>query len=154
MGTSRAPSRATRDVPEENKQILLRFIDAISRGDRRALEQVVNAFCYVEHNPVWGAENLAVASCVCPSCERPCLTCISTWKNIMVAEGDQVVAHSIVTGTHTGAELFGVAPSGKQLKWTHSDFVRLVDGKIVERWVSADTLTFLQQFGAVPSAGG
>ena len=44
--------------PEENKQILLRFIDAISRGDRQALEQVTNVFCYLEHNPVWGAETL------------------------------------------------------------------------------------------------
>jgi len=47
-----------------------------------------------------------------------------------------------------------VAASGKQLKWTHSDFVRLVEGKIVERWVSADVLTFFQQLGAVPSPGG
>ena len=28
-------------------------------GDRRALEQVVNVVSYLEHNPVWGAENLS-----------------------------------------------------------------------------------------------
>ena len=45
--------------PEENKKILLRFIDAISRGDRRTLEQAVNVSSYLEHNPVWGADNLS-----------------------------------------------------------------------------------------------
>jgi predicted ester cyclase len=69
---------------------------------------------------------------------------------IMVAEGDQAEVHSILTGTHTGADLFGVAASGKSLKWTHTDFVRIADGKIVERWVSADTLTLLQQAGVLP----
>ena len=154
-GESSTLTGDSKTSPEENKKILLSFIDAISRGDRRALEQVVNTFCYVEHNPVWGAENLSSGIQVYALLREalPDLK-FDVEESIMVAEGDQVVAHSIVTGTHTGAELFGVAPSGKQLKWTHSDFVRLVDGKIVERWVSADTLTFIQQLGAVPSAGG
>jgi predicted ester cyclase len=141
--------------PEENKKILLRFIDAISRGDRLTVEETVNVSRYLEHNPVWGADNLSSGVDVYSQL-RQALTDLhfEVEEAIMVAEGSQVAAHSIVTGTHTGSELFGVAPSGKQLKWTHSDFVRLVDGKIVERWVSADTLTFIQQLGAVPSAGG
>jgi len=60
-----------------------------------------------------------------------------------------VAAHGICRGTHTGAELFGVAPSGKQVAWTHSDVGRMSGGKIVERWVSADTLSLAQQLGAV-----
>lgn len=142
-------------TPEQNKQILLRFIDAISRGDRQALEQVTNVFCYLEHNPVWGAETLQGGIQVYNQLRAatPDLH-FEVEKDIMIAEGNQVAAHSIVTGTHTGAEIFGVAASGKQLKWTHSDFVRLVEGKIVERWVSADVMTFFQQLGAVPSPGG
>jgi predicted ester cyclase len=35
------------------------------------------------------------------------------------------------------------------LKWTHSVWARFVDGKIVERWVSADVMTFFQQLGAL-----
>ena len=57
------------------------------------------------------------------------------------------------TGTHSGEELFGTAPSSKQLTWTHSDFVRIADGRIVERWVSADTLTLFQQAGVLPGGG-
>jgi len=153
-GPSSTVTGGSKTSPEENKKILLRFIDAISRGDRRTLEQVVNVASYLEHNPVWGAANLSSGVEVYAQLRQalPDLH-FEVEAAIMVAEGAQVAAHSIVTGTHTGSELFGVAPSGKQLKWTHSDFVRLVDGKIVERWVSADTLTFLQQLGAVPSAG-
>ena len=55
-------------------------------------------------------------------------------------------------GTHTGDDLFGVAASGKPITWSHSEFVRIRDGKIVERWVSADTLTLFQQAGVL--AGG
>ena len=154
-GTDSTVTGDSPTTPEENKQILLRFIDAISHGDREALEQVTNVFCYVEHNPVWGAETLQGGIQVYKQLRAamPDLH-FEVEKDIMIAEGNQVAAHSIVTGTHTGAEIFGVAASGKQLKWGHSDFVRLVEGKIVERWVSADVLTFFQQLGAVPSPGG
>ena len=67
----------------------------------------------------------------------------------MVAEGDQVAAHSLLTGTHSGDDLFGVPASGKSITWSHSEFVRIRDGKIVERWVSADTLTLFQQAGVL-----
>jgi predicted ester cyclase len=154
-GPSSTVTGASKSSSEENKKILLRFIEAISRGDRRSLEQVVNVASYLEHNPVWGAENLSSGAEVYVQLRQalPDLH-FEVEAAIMVAEGSQVAAHSIVTGTHTGSELYGVAPSGKQLKWTHSDFVRIVGGKIVERWVSADTLTFIQQLGAVPTAGG
>ena len=103
---------------------------------------------------MWGAENLTDGMQVYAMLRQamPDLH-FEVERDIMVAEGDQAAAHSIVTGTHTGGELFGVAPTGKQIKWTHSDFVRIVEGKIVDRWVSADTLTFMQQLGALPSAG-
>ena len=57
-------------------------------------------------------------------------------------------------GTHTGEALFGAEPSGNELVWTHSDFVRLAGGKIVERWTATDMLTLFQQAGVLPSMGG
>ncbi len=71
----------------------------------------------------------------------------------MVGEGNQAAAHSVVRGTHTGAPLFGVEPSGNQVVWTHTDFVRTGDGRIVERWTATDILTLFQQVGVLPSAG-
>jgi predicted ester cyclase len=68
----------------------------------------------------------------------------------MVSEGNQVAAHSLVRGTHTGEPLFGAEPSGKELVWTHTDFVRVADGRVVERWSASDTLTLYQQAGVLP----
>ena len=154
-GASSGKTGTSKTSPQENKAILLRFIEAMVQGDRRTLEKIVDVFNYAEHNPVWGADGLGSGMQVYATLRAamPDLH-FDVERPIMVAEGNQVSAHSIVTGTHTGGALFGVTPSGKQLKWTHNDFVRLVDGKIVDRWVSADTLTFMQQLGALPSAGG
>ena len=150
--TQNGPSTTS---PRENKGILERFIQALSTGDRLALEDVVDVFNYVEHNPVWGCDNLTSGMQVYAMLRRamPDLR-FEVERGIMVAEGNQVAAHSIVTGTHSGEKLYGVAASGKRVQWTHSDFVRIVEGKIVERWVSADTLTCLQQTGVLPSQGG
>jgi predicted ester cyclase len=75
-------------------------------------------------------------------------------RSNMVCDGNQVAAHSIVRGTHTGEALFGVEPSGRELVWTHSDFVRIANGRIVERWTATDMLTLFQQAGVLPSPGG
>ncbi len=56
------------------------------------------------------------------------------------------------TGTHTG-EFLGVAPTGKTVTWSHTDFLRFAGAKVVERWVSADTLTLFQQIGLLPGGG-
>lgn len=139
----------------QNKAILERFIEAISTGDRSAWEEIVDVFHYVEHNPVWGSDSLPGSMSAYTMLRKamPDLH-FEVERSIMVAEGNQVAAHSIVTGTHTGAALFGVAPTGKSVRWTHSDFVRIAEEKIVERWVSADTMTLLQQVGVLPSQGG
>jgi predicted ester cyclase len=67
----------------------------------------------------------------------------------MVCEGNQVAGHSLVRGTHTGEALYGVEPSGKEIVWTHTDFVRFDGSKIVERWTATDQLTLFQQLGVL-----
>jgi predicted ester cyclase len=153
-GPTRAQTTST--LSSNNSKAMLKlFISAISTGDRDALENLVDVFEYVEHNPVYGTDTLtgALRTNEMLRWAMPDLR-YGVERSIMVAEGNQVAAHSIVTGTHTGENLYGVPASGKQIKWTHSDFVRIVDGKIVERWVSADTLTLMQQAGVLPSPGG
>ena len=47
----------------------------------------------------------------------------------MVARATRSPAHSVVRGTHTGEPLYGAEPSGKEVVWTHSDFVRIAGGQ-------------------------
>jgi steroid delta-isomerase-like uncharacterized protein len=141
-----APSSA------EGKELLVRFVQALASGDGAAASEVVDTDAFVDHNPVWGTHDFdsVVASYEELRRALPDLRFEIEREN-MVAEGNQVAAHSLVTGTHTGSELFGVAASGNKLTWTHSDFVRIAGGRIVERWVSADMLTLFQQVGLLPT---
>ena len=49
--------------------------------------------------------------------------------------------------THTGGELFGVAPTGKRLRMRVMDFYRCDDETIVENWVPIDVPHILLQMG-------
>jgi predicted ester cyclase len=69
----------------------------------------------------------------------------------MLAEGDQVVVRFSFTGTHTGADFIGLAPSGKQVNVTGISIFRLANGKIIEHRAEEDQLGLLQQLGAMPT---
>lgn len=74
----------------------------------------------------------------------------------MVAEGDRVVAHVTLTGTHEG-EFMGIPPTGRRIEVTEIHIYRLEDGKAVEHRVGRDDLGAMRQLGiiadAVPSPG-
>jgi predicted ester cyclase len=67
----------------------------------------------------------------------------------MVAEGDKVAVRLNVTGTHKG-EFQGIPPTGKKLSLDEMGFITIIDGKITEGWISADTMRLMQQIAAVP----
>jgi len=65
-----------------------------------------------------------------------------------VSEGDLVVIHVIVQGTHTG-EGIGVSPNGKHVKFSGSCWIRVQNGQIVEAWNQYDFMTMYQQLGVL-----
>src|SRR6266540_3892244 len=133
---------------EENKAVMLRFIEAVNKGDRDAAEAVVDVANYKENNPAWGAISFD-AAWQTYDMVRAALPDLAFTPDLdlLIAEGDKVVSRGTVTGTHSGAPLFGVAASGKQLSWTGIDTARVQNGKIVERWLNADILGLMQQLG-------
>jgi steroid delta-isomerase-like uncharacterized protein len=64
----------------------------------------------------------------------------------LVAEGDKVVNHWSLRGTHRG-EWYGVAATGKAITYTGVNVFRLVDGKAVESWGYWELGAFLRQTG-------
>lgn len=144
--------------PTDNKELLARLIEAQAADDAAAgdatIEHVLDA-AFVDHNPAFGTSDRAGLETTAATLRAafPDLK-VTVNRDTIVAEGDRAVAHSIWTGTHTGDDLFGAAASGKTVTWTQSELVRVAGGRIVERWVSADTLTLFQQAGVLPSAGG
>jgi steroid delta-isomerase-like uncharacterized protein len=137
-------------TPEEYRALAVRFVEALGQPDEAALAELVDEANFVDHNPVWGTTDWAgvIAGAHALRASFPDLT-VTLDKGNIVVEGNQAVAHSLLTGTHSG-DFLGVAPTGKTVTWSHTDFVRFAGGKVVERWVSADTLTLFQQTGLLP----
>jgi steroid delta-isomerase-like uncharacterized protein len=65
-----------------------------------------------------------------------------------LADGERVATRWTARGTHKG-ELFGIAPTGKQVTITGMTIDRFSGGKIVESWDNWDALGLMQQIGAV-----
>ena len=54
-----------------------------------------------------------------------------------VAEADRVAASFVYEGTHQGV-YFGVAPTGRRLRFTSCDIFRVAGDRIVEHWGMGD----------------
>jgi steroid delta-isomerase-like uncharacterized protein len=69
-----------------------------------------------------------------------------------VAEGEQVVVRYTVHATHQGT-FMGMPATGKQVRATAINVLRIVGGKIVEERSQIDQLSMLQQLGIIPPMG-
>jgi predicted ester cyclase len=65
------------------------------------------------------------------------------------ADGDFVASRFTVRGTHDG-ELFGAAPTNRQVVLTGITISRCEDGRIAEEWELVDVAGLLQQIGLLP----
>jgi steroid delta-isomerase-like uncharacterized protein len=72
--------------------------------------------------------------------------------NLMVAEGDMVVARWTIEGTHQGA-WGSISPTGKPVRFAGVNIFRFADGKVIELWNHRDDLGLMQQLGAPVYAG-
>lgn len=72
---------------------------------------------------------------------------------MLVAEGDTVALRAIDRGTHDGA-FMGIEPTGREVEYPATAFFRMVDGKIVERWVQPDLFGLVRQLGVIDPLEG
>ena len=63
--------------------------------------------------------------------------------------GDTVWARSTATGTHDGP-FMGHPPTGRRMRATVFDAIRVADGRMVEHWGVPDRLSVLYQLEIVP----
>jgi steroid delta-isomerase-like uncharacterized protein len=63
---------------------------------------------------------------------------------VSFTSGDMAAASFVYTGTQKGVFL-GVAPTGKRLRFTSCDILRIRDGKIAEHWGMGDIAGTLAQ---------
>ena len=69
-----------------------------------------------------------------------------------IAEGDKVVTRLTLCGTHTG-NFRGIPPTGRQVRVSGINILRIVEGKIVEAWAISDNQGLMQQLGVIKAQG-
>jgi steroid delta-isomerase-like uncharacterized protein len=70
----------------------------------------------------------------------------------MLAESDKVAVGWTISGTHKG-EFRGISPTGKKVSIEGITINHIVDGKIMDSYISADYLGLMQQLGVAPAFG-
>jgi len=129
---------------EQNKAIQRRFQNIWNQGDFSIIKEIWDKD-FINHNvEAKGLEAIKQYITV----YRNAFPDVEFKINDQIAEGDKVVMHFTITGTHKG-EFQGIAPTGKAIKMTGIAIHRIVNGKIVEIWSNWDALGLLKQLGAV-----
>ena len=139
-------------MADDLKALARRFYEEVlNKGDLDALDDLV-ADDLVEHQEMPGM----------PPGKEGVYAFVTTFRTAfpdlhaeivgMVAEGDEVWVHAVMTGTHTG-EFLGIAPTGKAFTVVAFDRVRVRDGKAVEHWGASDDLGMMTQLGVIPEMG-
>ena len=137
---------------EENKAVMRRFYEEISKGNLAVVDELVAADL-IEHSPfVPGQAPGRQGALALFTMIRAAFPDLRFTVEDMVAEGDKVVARGTMSGTHKG-EFMGIAPSGKQMTVDIIEILRITGGKMVEHWNVVDSLGMMQQLGAVPEPG-
>lgn len=139
----------TKSIEERNKNLIRQVAEEVyNKGDYAHIHEFVsNDFVIHSLNPnkeirgAEGARNFAIAL-------RTAFPDIKFVIQDQFAEGDKVVTHLIVEGTHLG-NFEGIPPTGKSFKVSSIDIDYIKNGKISECWSNLDELSLLQQLGVM-----
>lgn len=136
--------------PEQNKQVVRQFFEALNKQDTERIGQLISSTNYSLHfagmPPMdWKEDKQVIAAL---NNAFPDLR-----NNIeeIVAEGDKVTVRYNVTATHKG-EFQGIPATGKEVSFSGMAFFTIVEGRVIEEWLNADMMGLMQQLGAIPSA--
>jgi steroid delta-isomerase-like uncharacterized protein len=137
---------------EENKALVRRQVDEMWNQENLAVADEVYATDVIVHGGLPGQPSGVEAIKQGVKLDRAAFPDFHVTIDDLVGEGDKVVIHATIRGTHKG-EWLGIPPTGKQVTMTGITIVRIADGKIVEVWNCADLLGLMQQLGAIPTPG-
>jgi steroid delta-isomerase-like uncharacterized protein len=132
---------------EENKKIVRRYQEIYNSNDLEALGEVVSEDLLtpkIMPGIPSGMEGAKAA-------HRIMLAGFPDYQTViddLVAEGDKVAARITMSGTNTGT-FMGIPPTGKRISFTGIYIARIANGKIVEHWGEEDSISLLQQLGAL-----
>src|SRR5215210_3317427 len=132
---------------ERNKAAVRDCFEEASRGNFGALDSIVSPDYVLHPEDVRGPEGLAEVI----QGYRDAISRLTVTIDQQFTEGDYVATRFTIRGRHEG-ELMGAAATGRDVEFTGLTVSRCRDGKIEEEWELVDTVSLLQQVGALPEA--
>ena len=154
--SSRAPGGERGVAATTNKRLVRRFVAEVVAGDLAAAGRYL-APDLVNHSPAPGLTADRTGYMAWLARVRTVFPDLTVELEGLVAEGDLVAVRWRFTGTHRGplpTPVGTVEPSGRRVQMTGMDFVRIRDGRMVERWTCEDELGLLRQLGWGPQPAG
>jgi predicted ester cyclase len=138
---------------QANVDLVRRFYDEIFNNGNLAVADEIIAPEFVEHipQPVPGTHITTGPEAIrsFASMFREAIPDLSVSVDDVIAAADKVVTRVTWQGTQKGP-LFGADPTGKRLRFTGIDIVRVGDGRIIEHWGQVDVLGALSELGFLP----
>ena len=140
-------------MSEQNKAIVRRFFEEVWNRNNLDLADELLAVDYVDHNAPPGSTGGIEGYKQSVAMFRSAFPDINFALDDILGEGDRVAIRLTGRGTHQG-NFIGIAPTGKQVSFGGMTFIRLQNGKIVERWGLSDMPGLIQQLRGGAGAGG
>ena len=129
---------------EENKAIVRRFYEALTKGDLDTIRELL-APDFVDHRPLQGYEDAGREAYV-----RFVAAVHAVFSDVfyvveeqMAAEGDRVISRLSTGGVHDRGEFMGFAPTGKEYEMTAIVIHRIEGGNIAEEWTEGSDIAEL-----------
>lgn len=135
---------------EANKTLMRRLLEEdISQGNLAVADEIVSPDFFDHTNPP-GMQRGIEGHKAIVTLFRQSFPDLEWVIEDMIAEGDKVVARTLMRATHQG-DFFGIPPTGRRVEMAGIHILRISGGKIVEHWGSNDDLGLLRQLGAIPA---
>ena len=130
---------------EQNKTAVRECFAKASAGEFDALHEILSPDYVLHPEEARGVEGLTEVI----EGYRSALTDLTVTIEQQFGEGDYVATRTTIRGRHDG-DLMGVPPTGREVEFSGLTISRCRDGRIEEEWELADTMSLLQQVGALP----
>jgi steroid delta-isomerase-like uncharacterized protein len=124
------------------------YSEVFNKGDMEVLDELVDD-SFVEHEDFPGIPPGKEGLKAFLATTRAAFPDLQFELVAMISKGDEVWVHGVMRGTHQG-EFMGIPASGRTIEVTAIDRIRVRNDKAVEHWGVTDTLTMMQQLGAIP----
>jgi steroid delta-isomerase-like uncharacterized protein len=132
----------------DNATVLERIDEeAFNRGNIAVLDELV-AEDFVEHDPMPGTPPDREGLKAMIRGLHEAFPDFHTDVEDRIVAGDKVVERWSCTGTQEG-DFMGIPATSRHIEIHGIDISRLENGRLVEHWTQVDTLSMLQQLGAM-----